>query len=45
MIDINKEKYSLMCKNDKLENWFFKNKIYNLRPGLFPLRNVNCGSC
>ena len=34
--DTNKEKYHSICKEDKFENWFYKNKIYSIRPGLFP---------
>ena len=36
-IDINKEKYLTFAKNiDIFENWFYINKIYCLRAGLFP---------
>ena len=35
--DINKEKYNIICKEEKFENWVYKNKIYAIRPGFFPL--------
>lgn len=41
MVDINKEKYGVICKIDKVENWFLKNKIYTIRPGVFPLTKIN----
>lgn len=37
IIDINKEKYKNIIKNDTLESHIVKNKIYAIRPGLFPL--------
>ena len=38
--DINKEKYYSICKEDKHENWLYKNKVHSLRPGLFPLGKI-----
>ena len=35
--DITKEKYQDIVKVDKFENWLYKNKIYCMRPGLFPI--------
>ena len=35
--DINKEKYDKIVKEEKFENWFYKNKVYTIRPGFFPL--------
>lgn len=34
--DNNKEKYNKIIKEDKFENWFYKNKLYCLRPGFYP---------
>jgi site-specific DNA-adenine methylase len=36
MVDITKEKYNILIKEDRVENWFIKQKIYCIRPGLFP---------
>jgi 16S rRNA G966 N2-methylase RsmD len=35
--DNNKEKYNKIIKEDKFENWFYKNKFYCLKPGLYPI--------
>ena len=35
--DLTKEKYNKILKEDNLESWFIKNKIYSIRPGLYPL--------
>ena len=32
----NKEEYNKFLKQDSVMAWFIKNKIYNIRPGLFP---------
>jgi DNA adenine methylase len=34
-----KEKYIEIINQNTLISWFIKNKIYNIRPGLFPLQN------
>jgi site-specific DNA-adenine methylase len=34
--DLTKEKYNNIVKDDKFENWIYKNKHYNIRPGLYP---------
>jgi site-specific DNA-adenine methylase len=34
--DINKDKYNNLKKVDLLENYYYTNKIYNIRPGLYP---------
>ena len=39
--DMNKEKYNIICKEERFENWVYKNKIYNIRPGLFPIGRLN----
>ncbi len=36
--DINKEKYNIIIKEKSLIAWIIKNKIYNIRPGLYPVR-------
>ena len=35
--DLNKEKYLLIAKADGLLSWLIINKIYTIRPGLFPI--------
>jgi site-specific DNA-adenine methylase len=37
IIDLNKEKYLKIIKEDTLTAWIIKNKIYTIRAGLFPL--------
>jgi hypothetical protein len=32
----NKEMYDTIVKEDNLLSWFIKNKLYNIRPGLYP---------
>ena len=39
-IDLTKEKYNEIVKVDKFENWFYKNKEYGIRPGLYPLNKT-----
>lgn len=34
--DIDKVKYNIMIKEDTLDAWIIKNKIYSIRAGLFP---------
>ena len=34
---ITKEDYVLMKKGNALENWIYINKIYNIRPGMYPM--------
>jgi len=36
--DLTKEKYNTLVKIDETPNWFFKHKVYALRPGIFPLK-------
>jgi len=36
-IDLDKEKYNKIVKQDSLLTWFIARKIYNIRPGLFPV--------
>jgi site-specific DNA-adenine methylase len=38
LVDLDKEKYNKIAKDSKHNylNWFFINKVYNIRPGLFP---------
>lgn len=36
IIDLDKEKYLEIIKNYDLEGWVIKNRIYCIRPGLFP---------
>ena len=36
LVDINKEKYDIIKKKDTLESYIFINKVYAMRPGLFP---------
>jgi site-specific DNA-adenine methylase len=38
-IDIDKIKYDKLIKEDNLKGWIIKNKIYAIRPGLFPNEN------
>lgn len=38
--DIDKEKYNTIIKQDTLEGFIIKNKIYKIRAGLFPLKGV-----
>lgn len=35
--DLTKEKYNKIISQDSFESWFIKNKIYDLRPGLYRL--------
>lgn len=39
--DLTKEKYDNIVKIDETANWFFKNKVYAIRPGMYPL-NKTC---
>jgi site-specific DNA-adenine methylase len=39
-IDNDKERYNEIVKVNELPNWFYKNKIYNIRAGLFPPPSV-----
>ena len=34
--DITKDVYIKLVKEDNVQSWFIKNKIYNIRPGFFP---------
>ena len=34
--DIDKDKYKIIINEDNIIGWIIKNKIYNLKPGLFP---------
>jgi hypothetical protein len=36
----NKEEYNEIIKQNTLISWFIKNKIYYIRPGLFPLKRI-----
>ena len=38
--DLTKDKYYEIVKVDKFENWFYKNKVFNIRPGLYPLNRT-----
>lgn len=35
--DMNKEQYNIICKTDNTVSWFIKNKVYQIRPGLFQM--------
>ena len=35
--DLTRETYNNIVKKDELPNWFYKNLVYAIRPGLFPL--------
>ena len=37
--DITKEKYKNICNEDIFENWMYKHKCFQIRPGLFPIRD------
>jgi len=37
LIDLNKEKYLKLIKEDTIEGFILKNKVYTIRAGLFPL--------
>ena len=41
VIDRDKEKYNILKKNNNVMSWFVTNKIYNIRPGLFPIDKVS----
>ena len=38
--DSTKDKYIDIVNVDKFENWFYKHKIYNIRPGLYPINRT-----
>ena len=38
--DLTVNKYNDIVKVDKFENWFYKHKIYNIRPGLYPINRT-----
>lgn len=44
-IDKDKEKYNIICKEKNVYSWFIKNKYYSIRPGLFPVREINRLKC
>jgi len=37
--ELTKEKYINIINIDEPANWFFKNKVFKIRPGLYPLKN------
>jgi site-specific DNA-adenine methylase len=39
--EMDKEKYLNIIKNDTLKGFIFRHKIYNIRPGLFPIKRLN----
>ena len=38
--DLTKEKYNEIIKFDKFENFLHENKVYEFRPGLYPLNKT-----
>ena len=42
LVDINKEKYNKIIKEPTPLAWYIKNKIYTIKPGLFPLEFRKC---